>query len=634
MRNNAKRIVSLVMALCMVLTMLPATVFAVENEPAAAGLAPSGDVLTSDNVRLDSRFFTPTKGGYKTVYTGKHINATPIVEDVYGNQLMEGYDYTVRYSHATRRNVGKYTITVTGMGRYSGTVELAMVITPKAPDVSVRLSTASGGYDDAYVTWNKVSGASGYYVYYRRPSRSSSWSSLTRTTHTSVLKKDLYDGYKYEFKVVPYVLRDGTRYLSSDYDTAYTYTLKKMSSPSLSRYSSTRVRVSWANISGESGYQVSRSTSSSGTYIVYTTSGTAVNLTTTGEKTYYYKVRAYKNVTKDGKTYRVYGPWSSTRSFALKALEAPEMRNYNYAGSDYIKLTWSRNTHASGYYVYRKSNGSDSWDRIAKISGNSHVTYTDKTARSGYDYCVRAYGYKNGDLIYSNRSNAVHCHTLRPARLDIQNNDEFKNVLHWNSVSYATGYDVYRKVGPDASWERIARLGKVNDYTDLDTGISARHYYKVRPVYRYNGNITYGPYSNVEDYLLYIGPDIEAFAPESSQFNVGLFRIYLQNNGDTPVRIYAEDAVYLMPDSYQGEYDRNLILLAHNPDDPGDESQHYRISYQDIQPGEAASVVFRVDGPGTYYSTEGTFNFYFTYEDVRFIGTAGNADGFRYTVVS
>ena len=192
----------------------------------------------------------------------------------------------------------------------------------KVPEtMSARLSTASGGYDDIYVSWSKSSNADGYFLYYRRPSKSSSWSYIGRTTKTSYLKKNLSDGYKYEFKIVPYDYADGCRYKSTSYKTAYAYTLKKISTPSVTRYNSSRVKVKWNNISGESGYQISRSTSKTGTNIVYTygtTKGTYKTLTATRNRTYYYKVRAYRNVTKNGKTYKVYGPWSSVRSYRLK----------------------------------------------------------------------------------------------------------------------------------------------------------------------------------------------------------------------------------------------------------------------------------------------------------------------------
>ena len=89
--------------------------------------------------------------------------------------------------------------------------------------------------------------------------------------------------------------------------------MKKISTPKLSK-SGTKVKVKWTNISGETGYQISKSSSKSKTSIVSTyktTSGTYKTVSATKGKTYYYKVRAY--IVVDGA--KVYGPWSSVKAY-------------------------------------------------------------------------------------------------------------------------------------------------------------------------------------------------------------------------------------------------------------------------------------------------------------------------------
>ena len=99
--------------------------------------------------------------------------------------------------------------------------------------------------------------------------------------------------------------------------TATVTTLKKMITPSVSKASATKVKVTWKNIAGESGYQISYSTSKTkdGTVKDYNGSDlTSKTFAVTKGKTIYYKVRAFKTV--DGK--KIYGPWSEVKSFKLK----------------------------------------------------------------------------------------------------------------------------------------------------------------------------------------------------------------------------------------------------------------------------------------------------------------------------
>ena len=96
----------------------------------------------------------------------------------------------------------------------------------------------------------------------------------------------------------------------------YVYTLKKLYRQAVKKTSSSSVRVSWNNISGESGYQIARSKSSTKNFkIVKRVSKNykSTKIKTPRYKKYYYKVRAYKTV--NGK--RIYGPWSSGKSYRL-----------------------------------------------------------------------------------------------------------------------------------------------------------------------------------------------------------------------------------------------------------------------------------------------------------------------------
>jgi len=266
-----------------------------------------GDVKSSKTIyRISSVSLSTTA----YTYNGENKTPTVTVKDSKNNELVKDKDYTVKYSSSSRKSIGSYSVKVTFKGNYSGSKTLYFTIGPKNP---TSITAKLYGYDDVKVSWNKVSGASGYKVYYKK-STSDTWSSKS-TTGKSLKLSNLSDGVKYDIKVVTYKTVKGKKCYNAG-KTANVYTLKKVSGVKVAK-SGSKVKVSWTNIQGESGYQISKSTKKSKTSVVSTyktTSGKYKKLSATKKKTYYYKVRAYKTV--DGK--KIYGPWSSVKKYVRK----------------------------------------------------------------------------------------------------------------------------------------------------------------------------------------------------------------------------------------------------------------------------------------------------------------------------
>ena len=83
-------------------------------------------------------------------YDGTEHKWTPEVKDKSGNALTKGTDYTVSYSTDDFTNVGTITVTITGKGNYTGSVEKTYQITKRT--VTLTSETASKAYDGTPLT--------------------------------------------------------------------------------------------------------------------------------------------------------------------------------------------------------------------------------------------------------------------------------------------------------------------------------------------------------------------------------------------------------------------------------------------------------------------------------------------------
>ena len=242
----------------------------------------------------------------------------------------------------------------------------------------VTLTKSENTADGVKISWNKVKGASEYYVY-----RKGSDGKYTR------LGKSSGNTLNYTDK-------------TAESGSTYTYTVRAVSGDSIGTYKSTStiyclaypvissvsnvqngIHISWNKVKGASEYYLYRK-SSDGVYS---------RLASVSENTLSYTDKKAVNGEKYVYTLRAVNKNTISAYHSLKGIVCLSVPVLDKAVSkqDGMHISWKSVKGADAYYIYRKT-GSGSWQRIGTTNKGTAVSYTDGSAIGGvtYSYTVRA----------------------------------------------------------------------------------------------------------------------------------------------------------------------------------------------------------------------------------------------------
>ena len=230
----------------------------------------------------------------KYVCTGKQIKPAIIIKN--GSEvLQEDVDYTLEYQKNIY--VGQGTVTIKGMGDYSGSKVFTFSIIP---------ANVSGFNAFAYsksateLRWNAVTGADGYIIYkYDDAAKTYKRAAVIdggKVTQHFFWALESGTTYKYAIKAFG-IAGSSKEVTSAKYPTATVSTKPDTVNFKLTSAKKT-VKITWDKVKGAKGYIVYYKTSPNGKWIKLTTTNkttfkqTGLNRNTT----YYYTVKAYRKV--------------------------------------------------------------------------------------------------------------------------------------------------------------------------------------------------------------------------------------------------------------------------------------------------------------------------------------------------
>ncbi len=143
-----------------------------------------------------------------------------------------------------------------------------------------------------------------------------------------------------------------------------------------------------------------------------------------------------------------------------------------------VKVSWSADSSAQKYRVYRKTSKNGSWKIIDTVDADETFIY-DKTAKSGtkYYYTVRGYNYVGWGSY--NTSGVTITHIGAP---QVTAKNTSKGIyLKWTKIANAEKYRIYRQTEGSSKWTRIDTVTGTS-FTDKTVKSGTKYNYRVRAV--------------------------------------------------------------------------------------------------------------------------------------------------------
>lgn len=398
----------------------------------------------------------PLAASYRVYYRGR--NGWTKLEDttgtsVYDPDVVDGvrYTYTIRSMDKNGNHLSWY---------YPDGFSILFLSAP-----TISLSNEANGVQ---ISWNKVTGAVKYRVYYYG---SRGWTRLADTTQTSFLDTDVTSSYHYTY-TVRCINEEGNAF-TSDYRAGKT--IRYYAAPILKLSNAEDgVSIKWDAVAGASNYRVYYKGRNGWTRLADTAGTSILDTDVVSGTNYTYTIRAMDN--NDNHL-----SWFYTDGFRIRFIRAPEFSVSNAA--DGVQISWNKVGGAEKYRVFRY--GSNGWSRLADTAGTSYI---DKNVSSDhrYTYTVRCI---NGDgTAYTSDFRSGRSTDYYAAPKMTLSNTSNGIYMKWNAIPGASKYRIYYM-----SSDGWTRLGDTTGTSYLDDYVleGKAYTYTIRAMDNYDNHLSW-----------------------------------------------------------------------------------------------------------------------------------------------
>ena len=365
----------------------------------------------------------------------------------------------------TAKKAGTATITVkTSNGK---TANCKVTVNLPTPQIT-SLTNTSGGIK---ISWNKVSGAYGYRLYYKPAS--GGWKRFKDTTATSFTDSGVSPN-RTETYTIRCIDKNGntiSSFNSNGWSKKYTPV-----APTISELENTTggIKISWNKIAGVYGYRLYYKPASGGwkrfkdtTATSFTDSGVSPNRTET------YTIRC---IDKNGNTISGFNStgWSKKYTPAAPTISKLDITTGG------IKLSWNKIAGVYGYRLYYKTS-SGGWKRFKDTTATS-FTDSGVSPNRTETYTIRCID-KNGNTVsgFYSRGWSKKYTPVAPTITRLSNTSKGVSVT-WNKIAGVYGYRLYRKYD-GGSWTKVKDATSTS-FTDSGAKKGKKVTYTVRCIDR------------------------------------------------------------------------------------------------------------------------------------------------------
>ena len=409
-------------------------------------------------------------------YTGSSIEPSVTVT-LNGKTLKLNEDYTLTYSNNV--NVGTATITINGIGNYTGSKKINFNIVPKKLDISS-------------ATVNSISS--------KTYTGSSIKPSVTVKLNNKTLK--LNTDYKVSYSNnknigTAKILIKGIGKYDGEKTVTFNIIPSKVTNLKSSKKTYNSITLSWNKINNVTGYKIYRYDKKSNSYKYLATAKTNsyTDKSLKASSTYSYKVRAYKG--------SLNGSYSNTIDVKTSPNYAPKVTGLKLKTqkSDSLTISWNKINNVTGYKVYRYDVKTESYKLIKTISNASTTSYTNSklTSATKYLYKVRSYKIVNNKTHNGDYSSSLAATTkpLTPT-VKLTSPSTKKIKLTWTNInSRTTGYNIYMATSKNGTYKNIGSTSK-KSFTKGSLKKGKTYYFKVRAYRTIDGKKVYSSYSSIK----------------------------------------------------------------------------------------------------------------------------------------